>query len=81
MIEAVDEENNLISFKVIDGDLLKDYKTFNYTIQAVPKGKGSVIHWTMEYEKLHEKVADSHSMLQFCLAISKDIDVHLQRGN
>ncbi|XP_038893088.1 MLP-like protein 31 [Benincasa hispida] len=81
VIEAVDLAKNMISLKVIEGDLLKDYKTFKYTIQAIPKGRGSVVHWTMEYEKLHENIPDSHSLLEFCLGISKDISDHLLKGN
>ncbi|XP_038893047.1 MLP-like protein 31 [Benincasa hispida] len=81
VIEAIDEEKNLMKFKEIEGDLLKIYKSFNYTIQAIPKGKGSVVHWTMEYEKLHENIPDSHSLLELCLAIAKDISDHIQKGN
>lgn len=81
MIEAVDEETNSITFRVIEGDLLEHYKSFKYTIQAIPKAKGCVVHWTMEYEKLHEDIPDSCSLLELCVGISKDIDAHLMKGN
>lgn len=81
LIEAVDEKKNLISSKVIEGDLLKDYKTFNFTLQATPKGKGSEVHWVLEFEKLHEEIPDSCSLLEFCVSMSKDIDAHLMNGN
>ncbi|KAF7827614.1 ribonuclease 3-like protein 2 [Senna tora] len=43
MIKAIDPQKNLITFKVIEGDLLKDYKSFHITIQGIPKNKGSVL--------------------------------------
>lgn len=81
LIEAVDEEKNMITFKEIEGDQLKNYKNFKCTLQAIPKGKGSVIHYTIEYEKLHENIGDSHSLLQFLADTAKDIDAHLMGGN
>ncbi|XP_022979961.1 MLP-like protein 43 [Cucurbita maxima] len=80
-IEAVDEENNSITFTVIEGDLTEKYKSFKFNIQCIPKEKGSVIHWVLEYEKLHDKIPDSHTMLQFCVEMSKDIDAHLMEGS
>lgn len=77
IIEHVDEENNSITFKVIEGDLTEHYKDFKLTIQCIPKGKGSVVHWILEYEKLHDKIPDSHTLLQFCVEVSKDIDKQL----
>ena len=80
-IEAVDKQNNSITFTVIEGDLTEKYKSFKFNIQCIPKEKGSVIHWVLEYEKLHDEIPDSHSMLQFCVEMSKDIDAHLMEGS
>ncbi|XP_038875071.1 MLP-like protein 43 [Benincasa hispida] len=77
IVEEVDEENNSITFKVIGGDLTEEYKDFRLKIQCVPKNKGSVVHWTLDYEKLHDKIPDSHDLLHFCVSVSKDIDAHL----
>ncbi|KGN57231.1 MLP-like protein 43 [Cucumis sativus] len=77
IVEHVDEENNSITFKVIEGDLTEHYKDFRFTIKCIPKEKGSVIHWVLEYEKLHDKIPDSHTLLQFCVDVSKDIDKQL----
>ena len=35
-IEAVDPEKNLIKFRVLEGDVLKEYKTFLITLQVIP---------------------------------------------
>ncbi|XP_010552705.1 PREDICTED: MLP-like protein 34 [Tarenaya hassleriana] len=82
VIEAVDPDKNMISFRVIDGDIMKEYKTFLITIYVTPKegGEGSVAHWHLEYEKLDDKVAHPETLVQFCADVSKDIDQHLLSG-
>ncbi|KAF3525863.1 hypothetical protein F2Q69_00051350 [Brassica cretica] len=78
-IEAVEPEKNLITFRVIEGDLLKEYKSFVITIQATPKqgGPGSTVHWHVEYEKIDERVAHPETFIEFCVQVSKEIDEHL----
>ncbi|CAH8257775.1 unnamed protein product [Arabidopsis lyrata] len=78
-IDAVDPEKNLITFKVLEGDLMKEYKSFAFTIQVTPKqgAPGSIVHWHLDYEKISEEVAHPETLLQFCVEISKEIDEHL----
>ncbi|AEE35121.1 MLP-like protein 28 [Arabidopsis thaliana] len=78
-IEAVEPDKNLITFRVIEGDLMKEYKSFLLTIQVTPKpgGPGSIVHWHLEYEKISEEVAHPETLLQFCVEVSKEIDEHL----
>ncbi|KAK8526195.1 hypothetical protein V6N13_017252 [Hibiscus sabdariffa] len=83
VIEAVDPGKKLITFREINGDLLKEYKSFVMTIQASPKieGSGSVVRWTMEYEKLHQGIDHPKTLLQLAVDISKDIDAYLAKPN
>ncbi|EOY01017.1 MLP-like protein 28 [Theobroma cacao] len=83
LVEAIDSENNSITFRVIEGDLMKEYKSFVIKIQATPKreGEGSIVHWTFEYEKLHEGIAHPETLLEFAVQVSKDMDTHLIQGN
>ncbi|GMJ13337.1 MLP-like protein 28 [Hibiscus trionum] len=83
VVEAVDPDKNLITFRVIEGDLMEEYKSFVITIQASPKsdGNGSVVHWTLEYEKLHEGIDHPETLLEFVRDVSKDIDAHLTQQN
>ncbi|CAN7040551.1 unnamed protein product [Brassica rapa subsp. trilocularis] len=78
-VEAVEPEKNLITFRVVEGDLMKEYKSFVITIQVTPKhgGPGSVVHWYLEYEKISDEVAHPETLLQFCVEISREIDEHL----
>uniref|UniRef100_A0A2C9U680 Bet v I/Major latex protein domain-containing protein n=1 Tax=Manihot esculenta TaxID=3983 RepID=A0A2C9U680_MANES len=50
-------------FQMIEADLLKEYKSFKLTVQATPKGEGSVARWTLEYEKIHENIRDPYFLL------------------
>ena len=77
LIEAIDDETNSITLKVIEGDLLEDYKSFKGIMQASPKGEGSIVHLTLEYEKLHNQVSDPQTFLQLVVDIFKDIGGHL----
>ncbi|OMO99731.1 hypothetical protein COLO4_13128 [Corchorus olitorius] len=83
VVEAVDEANNSITFRVLEGDLMKEYKTFVIHIQATPKsdGNGCIVHWIMEYERLHDDVDHPETLLEFAVDVSKDIDCHLISDN
>ena len=77
IIENIDNEKLSTTFRVIDGDLMKLYKNIHFIVQATPKGEGSVVHWTIEYEKQAEQTPEPFSMLEFCAHVSKDVDAHL----
>ncbi|KAF3541444.1 hypothetical protein F2Q69_00020487 [Brassica cretica] len=78
IIEAVDRDKNLFKMRVIEGDLMKEYKNFVLTIQATPKheGSGSIVHWHIEYEKISEEVSSS---LQKCPKGSTNISLTKNR--
>ncbi|GKV38632.1 hypothetical protein SLEP1_g46521 [Rubroshorea leprosula] len=77
IVEAIDAENNSITFRVIEGDLMKEYKSFLIKMDVTPKGEGSVAHWTLEYEKLNEDVAHPETLMELGAQVSKEIDSHL----
>ena len=76
-IEAIDDTNKSVTFKVIEGDLLQEYKSFKIVVQATPKGEGSLVHWSLEYEKLKEDVPEPKTLLQLLIDVCKDIGTHL----
>lgn len=82
IVEAIDDEKNLITFRVIEGDLMEHFKSFKLTIQANPKseGEGCVVHWILEYEKHHGEIIDPHTLLQFVADVSKDLESHLREA-
>ncbi|RVW16928.1 MLP-like protein 31 [Vitis vinifera] len=76
-VESKDEENRSITFKVLDGELLNDYKSYKFTTQAIPKGEGCLVKWTAEYEKASEDGSDPRGYLELAVNITKDIESHL----
>ena len=76
-VDQIDEENRSITLKVLDGEVLKDYKSYKFTTQAIPKGEGCLVIWTIEYEKASEGGPDPHNYLEFSVNITKDIESHL----
>ncbi|MCD7460664.1 hypothetical protein HAX54_044078 [Datura stramonium] len=72
IVEAIDEEKKLVKFKVIEGDTLEEYKSFSFTVHV----ESNIVTWILEYEKKHANVPDSHTLMEFCLSITKDIETH-----
>ncbi|KAK8522633.1 hypothetical protein V6N13_115592 [Hibiscus sabdariffa] len=79
VVEKIDDENKLIIFKMLEGDLMEEYKTFVITLQTFPKndGKGCIARWTLEYEMLHEGIGHPESLRQFFIDLTGDMGVHL----
>lgn len=73
-------ENKSVTFKVIEGDLLENYKSLKLVIEVSQKDEGSLVHWIIQYEKLNEDVVDPHTLLQFVVDVTKDIDSHLTQA-
>lgn len=76
-IIAIDKEKRLVTYDFLEGDIMKEYKVFKPTIQAIPKGKGSIVKWSAEYEKLNDKIPTPDHLLAFGMSFSEDIGNHL----
>ncbi|KAL1828968.1 hypothetical protein ACET3Z_007380 [Daucus carota] len=76
IIESIDEEKKSVKFKVVEGDLLELYKSFSLTCHVDTDGEKNLVTWTLEYEKLNESVEDPHTLMEFCLHVTKDIEAH-----
>ena len=74
----VDEENKIMTLTALEGShLLNLYKSFKHTVRAIPKGEGSLVKITIEYEKLNENVPDATKYLNFATHVVKDTDAHI----
>ncbi|CAK9144389.1 unnamed protein product [Ilex paraguariensis] len=76
MIQAIDEEKKSVTFKLIEGDLMELYNTFIATVHVDTKGENNLVKWTFEFEKLNEGVEDPNTLMNLCLAITKDIEAY-----
>lgn len=79
-VEAVDEENKSITFNVLEGEVMKDYKSYKFTIHAIPKGEGCLVKWTVIYEKAREDGPDPHNYMEYAVQVTKDIESHLLKA-
>ncbi|KAJ4709990.1 MLP protein [Melia azedarach] len=77
IIEEIDDEKNLTTFKVIEGHLLEKYKNFHITVQAIQKEEGSLVKWTFKYEKQSEDVPDPQGIVRLANNMTKDVEAHL----
>ncbi|XP_073135876.1 MLP-like protein 423 [Henckelia pumila] len=78
-IELVDHEKKTMSYSVIDGDILKLYKSFKATMAVKSKGdgNGTLVIYSGEYEKLNEKVPDPDNITGFILNALRGLDAYL----
>ncbi|XP_019160365.1 PREDICTED: kirola-like [Ipomoea nil] len=76
VIEAIDEKEKLVKFKVIGGEILEDYKSFIIICQVHTNDDNHLVTWTIEYEKLKEEIPEPFSYLEFLLDITKDMEDH-----
>lgn len=70
----MDEEKKTVSYSVIEGDLLKYYKSFKGHISVSPKGEGSSVKWSCEYEKASEEIPDPHIIKDFVVKNFRELD-------
>ncbi|XP_059446961.1 MLP-like protein 28 [Corylus avellana] len=75
--EAIDEENKSITYKAIDGEIAKNYKVYKSTVQVTPKGNGSLVKWTIEYEKANEEVPTPDKYFDLVVNLSKAVESYL----
>ncbi|OMO99699.1 hypothetical protein COLO4_13140 [Corchorus olitorius] len=76
-IEAIDDESKTITFNMLEGDLLKYYKTFKPILGISPLGQGSLVKWTIEYERQNESIPDPIKYKDFLTSWNKDVDAYL----
>ncbi|KAG7592710.1 Bet v I/Major latex protein [Arabidopsis thaliana x Arabidopsis arenosa] len=74
----VDEENKSVSFVALDGDVLKQYKTYKITLDVVPKDdQVCIAKWTWEYEKLNDDVPPPTRYTAFVADYTRDLETRL----
>lgn len=80
-VEYVDEENKVICVKMVDGDVLKQYKKFvdKMAVRAKEGGEdGSVVTYTIEYEKISEDTPDPLHIKDYSIDLFHKLDAYLQ---
>ncbi|KAL0333878.1 UNVERIFIED_CONTAM: MLP-like protein 28 [Sesamum angustifolium] len=76
LIQTINEEKKLIEFKMLEGDLMEEYKNFLITLHIETKDDIDLVTWTLEYEMLNDDVGHPLSLLAFFIDLTKDIESH-----
>ncbi|XP_026438320.1 major latex protein 15-like [Papaver somniferum] len=73
------DETRTIYHNNIDGDIVKKYKKFDVILVVTPKanGLGSIVNWTIEYEKTNEDSPGPIYWLGFLQSLIEDVDSHI----
>ncbi|XP_020534974.1 MLP-like protein 28 isoform X2 [Jatropha curcas] len=76
-MEAIDEKSRRITFNMLEGEIMNYYKSYKLSMEVASMGKGSLVKWTVEYEKQNEEISPPHKYLEFLVNFSKSIDAYL----
>ncbi|KAG9129020.1 hypothetical protein Leryth_021706 [Lithospermum erythrorhizon] len=71
-----DMANKKIKFTMIEGDLLKLYKSFVITFHVDKFDEYHLVSWTFEYEKMNEDIPAPDSLMDLFTKITRDIESH-----
>ncbi|XP_015087314.1 kirola-like [Solanum pennellii] len=81
VIECIDEEKKVITFKEFEGDLVNTYDNWQATLHIETKGEIDLVSWTMEYERPNENVPELINLLDFIIGMTKAVDDHHVKMN
>lgn len=76
-IDAVDDSEKTLTYSVIDGDLLNYFKRFKGHISVTPKSDGSLVKWSIEYEKNSEEVPEPEIIKEIALKTFLKVDDYI----
>ncbi|XP_054825336.1 MLP-like protein 423 [Prosopis cineraria] len=79
-IDAADDAKKTVTYSVIDGDLLRYFKNFKGHISVIPKGEGSLVKWSSEFEKASAEVPDPHVIKDFAVKNFQEVDDYIQKA-
>ncbi|KAI3865951.1 hypothetical protein MKX03_036810 [Papaver bracteatum] len=84
-IVAADDDSRILSIRVIDGDLLRVYPKFEYTLTVTPvvtqrREQSSLLKLSVKYEKGNEDVPPPHEYMELATSLYKAIAGHLAKN-
>ncbi|KAL5552946.1 hypothetical protein UlMin_040347 [Ulmus minor] len=78
-IEHIDAQNKTFTYNVIDGDLLKYYKSFKAHVTVVPKGDGTLVKWSCDYEKDSDEIPIPNEVKDFAVKNFIELDEYIRK--
>ncbi|WMV11016.1 hypothetical protein MTR67_004401 [Solanum verrucosum] len=81
IIETIDHEKKVLTFKEFEGDVVDIYDNFKSTLHIETKGEIDLVSWTIEYERPNENVPELVNLLDFIVGMTKAVDDHHVKMN
>ncbi|KAL2344727.1 hypothetical protein Fmac_006012 [Flemingia macrophylla] len=75
-----DDENKKISFIILEGDMLKYYKSYKVILHVLPKGEHSLVNWTFLYEKMDDTAPETTKYKDLMVKVTKNLEAHLNEA-
>lgn len=72
-----DDGNKKITYVVLEGDVMKYYKSYEVILHVIPKGDHSLVKWTLLYEKKDEAAPEPTKYKDLLVNVTKKIEAHL----
>ena len=80
-VELADDENMVVSYSVVDGELVSFYTNFRVTVQVTPSADaGAVVNWTMNFDKANDQVPDPDVIKDTADKTFHDLDEYLLKN-
>ncbi|CAN6281868.1 unnamed protein product [Urochloa humidicola] len=83
-LELADDENKVVSYSVVDGELVNFYNNFKITLKVSPATKegeaGAVVNWSMEFDKANDQVPDPDVIKETATKTFHDLDDYLLKN-
>ncbi|XAR72235.1 hypothetical protein NMG60_11018805 [Bertholletia excelsa] len=76
-IEAIDKQNNTVTFIALEGDIANQYPVFKFTLGTTAKDEGCSVKGSVEYEKKTEATPAPAKYLDLVGLLSKRIENYL----
>ena len=81
-VELADDEKKVVTYSVVDGELVNFYKNIRVTLQVTPKGAedGATVNWAMDFDKASDQVPDPDVIKETAAKTFHDLDDYLLKN-
>ncbi|MBA0572503.1 hypothetical protein Golob_002839 [Gossypium lobatum] len=74
---SVDDKDRTIVYKLVEGEIMKAFKSWKSIFNVMPMREGSSVKWTTEFEKQNDDVPDPVRYGEFLTTWTKNVDTYL----
>ncbi|KAG4205507.1 hypothetical protein ERO13_A04G109408v2 [Gossypium hirsutum] len=75
--DNVDDKDWTILYKLVEGEIMKAFKSWKSIFNVMLTGEGSLVKWTTEFEKQNDDVPDPVRYGEFLTTWTKNVDTYL----